>query len=49
MEERRKKIRSRYVRTGLAVFTAGLGLLLCYYMMYSTTKCARSSERSTIY
>lgn len=38
MEERRKKIRSRYVRTGLAVFTAGLGLLLCYYMMYSTDK-----------
>lgn len=36
MEAQRKKIRSRYVKLGLTIFLAGLGILLCYYLLYNT-------------
>lgn len=36
MEEYKKKIRSRYVKFGMAIFLAGVGILLCYYLLYNT-------------
>lgn len=36
MEEKKLKIKSSYVKLGLSVFVAGIGLLLCYYLLYNT-------------
>ena len=34
--EKKKRIKSRYVKLGICIFAAGAGLLLLYYLLYST-------------
>ncbi len=41
MEEQRKRIHSRYVKFGMAIFFAGAGILLCYYLLYNTLEVKR--------
>lgn len=36
MEEKKKRIKSRYVKFSISIFAAGTGLLLLYYLLYST-------------
>lgn len=37
MEQPKKKLQNRYVKLGLTIFAAGLGLLMCYYLLYNTS------------
>ena len=36
MEKKKSKIHSRYVKMSLSLFAAGVGILLCYYLLYNT-------------
>ncbi len=36
MAEKKINFKSKYVKMSLAIFCAGLGLLLCYYILYNT-------------
>ena len=36
MEKKKSKIHSRYVKLSLSLFAAGVGILLCYYLLYNT-------------
>ena len=36
MEKKKSRIHSKYVKLSLALFSAGVGILLCYYLLYNT-------------
>ena len=40
MEKKKSKIHSKYVKLSLSLFTAGTGILLCYYLLYNTQNVA---------
>ena len=40
MEKKKNKIHSKYVKLSLSLFTAGTGILLCYYLLYNTQNVA---------
>ena len=40
MENKKSKIHSKYVKLSLSLFTAGTGILLCYYLLYNTQNVA---------
>lgn len=36
MEKKKSRLRSKYVKLSLSLFAAGVGILLCYYLLYNT-------------
>ena len=45
MEKKKSRLRSKYVKLSLSLFAAGVGILLCYYLLYNTENQKTSEKR----